>query len=131
VRHLPPQNHLYGERDRHVALRRVSAGQYAGTIACFVPPKDKLSNEELMKMRVREANAHAASQTAGPLHPVGSAFLRVIIETHDSKLEMDTRCGTARYIEARAVESIRAGFVGILIASPNTEVRHGGPDVSK
>jgi hypothetical protein len=51
----------------------------------------------------------------------GSAFLRVIVETHDSRLEMDTRCGTARFIEARAVEAIRAGCVGLLVASPDVK----------
>jgi hypothetical protein len=57
----------------------------------------------------------------------GSAFLRVTIETHDSKLEMDTRCCTARFIEARAVEAIRAGCVGLLVASPNAELCHREP----
>ena len=58
--------------------------------------------------------------------PAGSAFLRVTIETHDGRLEMDTRCGTAQYIEARAVEAIRAGCVGLLIATPNVKVSDGG-----
>lgn len=52
----------------------------------------------------------------------GSAYLRVTIETHDSRLEMDTRCGTARFIEARAVEAIRAGCVGLLVASPTRKL---------
>jgi hypothetical protein len=62
--------------------------------------------------RVGEENLMTKPKAAG------SAFLRVIVETHDSKLEMDTRCGTARFIEARAVEAIRAGCVGLLVASP-------------
>jgi hypothetical protein len=55
----------------------------------------------------------------------GSAYLRVIVETHDSKLEMDTRCGSARFIESRAVEAIRAGCVGLLVASPNDQAQVG------
>jgi hypothetical protein len=62
--------------------------------------------------RVGEENLMTKQKAAG------SAFLRVIVETHDSRLEMDTRCGT-RFIEARAVEAIRAGCVGLLVASPN------------
>jgi hypothetical protein len=64
----------------------------------------------------------AAPRGHGSLNRVGSAFLRVTIETHDSKLIMDTRCGTAKYIEARAVEAIRRGCVGLLIASPPNEM---------
>ena len=60
-----------------------------------------------------------AQRKAHSLHRPCSAFLRVVVETHDSRLEMDTRCGTASYIEARTIEAIRSGCVGILIASPN------------
>ena len=46
----------------------------------------------------------------------GSAFLRVVIETHEDRLEMDTRNGSANHIEARAVEAIRWGLLKIFEA---------------
>lgn len=69
----------------------------------------------------RMANKHDAEGGAAVAGAArGSAFLRVVIETHDSRLEMDTRKMTAKYIEARAIEAIRQGCVGLLISgSPN------------
>lgn len=59
-------------------------------------------------------------------------FLRVIVETHDSRLEMDTRAGTGKYIEARAVEAIRAGCVGMIIsAAPGSATRFGLAEAKK
>ena len=52
----------------------------------------------------------------------GPAYLRVIVETQDSRLEMDTRCGNANFVEARATEAIRQGCVGLLIATPDEKV---------
>lgn len=49
----------------------------------------------------------------------GSAFLRVIVETHDSRLELDTRTGLCAHLEARAVDAIRQGCVGLMIARSN------------
>ena len=66
-----------------------------------------------------EDSEHVCSFCACDDTPNDQAFLRVVVETHDSRLEMDTRCGTASYIEARTIEAIRSGCVGILIASPN------------